>query len=378
MGAAPPWSSASTTLTSPASSFPSPSPSPDPLPTSLSSLLPAEATGSASAAFICHLLCPWRTRTVTVTQTQAQTQPALTTSVTVTATTTLTPSCSLPASSLTSSSLPATLPTSSSLPSSSLPASSSSSSPPTSSEPPGPHPTLECSIEGYFIQDKKLLKINLSTGAHQVLAFNVGGSGGDINALGYNTLDNYLYGLQGAALVRISADGFVETVATLPGGGSGPGANMGDVDGDGIYHFGASGAAWGQVDLVPGSDTYGKLVANGTADTRSLLSLSDWTSTPYEPGFLYSLALDDGVPTLARWSTSTHEWEVVYDHYIRAGPPFVAFGAIMASSDGALYASENAVGVIVRIKLSDPEDIAAVAGPTATSNSGARCALLPA
>ncbi|PHH70065.1 hypothetical protein CDD82_7355 [Ophiocordyceps australis] len=404
LGAAPPPILSSSTLNSPASSFPPPWPSPSttdaplsssedpPLPTSLPSMLPADATGTASAAFFCHLFCPWRTKTIIVTR------HGHTTSVTVTATTTLTPSCSLlPSSSGLTVSLPTTSPTPISLPTASLPTLSlpdSSALPitsptpislptaslptlslPSSALPPSAHPTLECSVDAYFIDDKKLLKVSLSTGSTTVLAADVGGSGLDIQAVGFNSLDNYLYGLQGPNIVRISADGSIQIVASLPEGAK---FNMGDVDGNGTYRLSDSGSAWADFDLKPGSSTYGQALANGTADPQGLSNLGSWASTPEDPGYLYSMGVKDGVPILGRCSMSDHEWTTVYDKYVKAQVPIKLFSSLCASSDGTLCASETTLGIIVCIKLADPEDIVVVPGPRGTSSSGARCALVPA
>ncbi|KAK4093404.1 hypothetical protein Purlil1_2561 [Purpureocillium lilacinum] len=233
---------------------------------------------------------------------------------------------------------------------------------------------FECLTDGYLIQSKTLLQVNLRTGARRVLATDVGGHGvPGINSLGYNPLDNYLYGTQGQALVRIGRDGRTEPVLALPSA-----ANLGDVDIAGQYFFSDSGAAWGQVDLAPGSPRYGQLVAAGNATHGGLRRLSDWAFTPAHPGYAYSVAIDNRrVPTLARWSTETHEWETVRrydDTKLRA----TLFGAVMATSDGVVYASDNASGQIFRFPLRDPASASkAGVGPRARSSDGARCALAP-
>ncbi|UNI14781.1 hypothetical protein JDV02_001377 [Purpureocillium takamizusanense] len=254
--------------------------------------------------------------------------------------------------------------------------------------PPSKLQPFECLTDAYLIQFKTLLQVNLRTGARRVLATGVGVGGGggdgssshaasssvgDINSVGYNPLDNYLYGTQGQTLLRIGRDGRTEPVLALPSP-----ANLGDVDLAGQYFFSDSGASWGQVDLAPGSRRYGQLVAAGNATHGGLRRLADWAFTPAHPEYAYSVGVDNKhAPVLARWSTQTHEWETLRrygDGNFRA----TLFGAVMATSDGVVYASDNASGQLFRFPLKDLASASkAGVGPRASSNDGARCALAP-
>ncbi|RWA03035.1 hypothetical protein EKO27_g12070, partial [Xylaria grammica] len=115
-------------------------------------------------------------------------------------------------------------------------------------------PTLSCDKYGYLIQDVTLFKVDLSTGEYSTVKESVG-DGTSINALAYNTLDNFLYARQSGnnELIRIASDGTAEVVTKFP---DATGAFVGDIDTDGNYWYG-TGDTWFQMDLAPGSATYG-------------------------------------------------------------------------------------------------------------------------
>lgn len=213
------------------------------------------------------------------------------------------------------------------------------------------------------MQRKTLLRVSLHDGRPRVVAEGVGGAGPDVDALGFNPLDGYLYGVQGRRLLRIGAD-------------LGPGTHdMGDIDGNGQFFVASGGAAWAQVDLGPELLTYGHVVARGST-VDGFPPPADWAFTSAFWGYLYGLSADaQGLPTLARWSTAAHEWDTVH-RYTAPIPGVKAFGAIVATSDGILYAADNASGLVVRIPLEDPEEIStAFYAPLSDVNDGARCPL---
>lgn len=80
----------------------------------------------------------------------------------------------------------------------------------------------------------------------------------EVNALGFNTLDNFLYGTRNRTLLRFLHKGETEAVAELnfkP--------NMGTFDSNSSYWFGQGGTQWGRFDLKPGSATYGTTIESG-------------------------------------------------------------------------------------------------------------------
>jgi hypothetical protein len=198
-----------------------------------------------------------------------------------------------------------------------------------------------------------------------------------MNALGYNPLDNYIYGLQNRTLVRLGRDSSLQHVATVHAA-----ANAGDIDSSGQFYYSVGGKAWGQVDLKPGSTTYGQLVSKGVSKSRALprgVSATDWASVPSVPGYLYSVGIDTrGVVYLMRWDVSTHTWEVSHKGVPSFGIRGSVFGAVVATRDGVLYASHNGSGTILRIPLSDPAGATKSAGGAkANTSDGCRCASLP-
>ncbi|GAP82777.1 putative proline rich protein 5 protein [Rosellinia necatrix] len=234
-------------------------------------------------------------------------------------------------------------------------------------------PTLSCDKYGYLIQNVTLFRVDLATGDFVTVADHLGDDT-SINAIAYNTLDDFLYARQGGQnqLIRIASDGTTEAVATFPAGTS---SNTGDIDTDGYYWYGASGTTWNQLDLRPGSATYGTVLASGTADTLGL-GIADWAYLPVAGPYLYTAARSPasiGGTTLARFSLETKTWEVI-ERYPRIGGN--AWGAVYAINNGTLYASDNANGQIWAFPIAGGSPYLASQGPVSPGlNDGARCVL---
>lgn len=238
---------------------------------------------------------------------------------------------------------------------------------PTCSPTGAPKPTLDCTTDSYFIQGNTLYTVNLKTGAKETVSDNVGGGDGNVNSLGFNIKENFLYGTQGKTLVRILGDGTTEKVIDLP-----VTPNIGDFDDQGNYYYSATGTSWGRVDLDPASPTYGTLVETGTSTLGNVPTPSDWAYTPAAPGYFYGVGVQrGGIPTLVRWSVTTHKWETVYT---TKGLKAQAFGGVASTSDGIIYGSDNASGGIFRFPIDDANAAKKVAtGPANSSNDGTRC-----
>ena len=237
---------------------------------------------------------------------------------------------------------------------------------------------FKCTTNEIILLDRKLYSVDPKTGNRTVISSAVGGSGPTVNSIGYNPLDNYIYGNQGTSVVRLGADGALETVVVL--GKISPFA--GDVDEAGQYYYTAGGKAWGRVDLKLGSRTYGKVVEQGVSEAREFprgAVAADWASSPAFPGYMYSVVADlaTKVPMLVRWSTQTHKWEIVYAKYAKTALRGAAFGAVSATKDGVLYALDAATGMTLRVPLANPANATKTGvGPTGASSDGTRCAAL--
>ncbi|KAK8094605.1 hypothetical protein PG997_001290 [Apiospora hydei] len=193
--------------------------------------------------------------------------------------------------------------------------------------------------------------------------------------MGYNVGDNFLYGAigQGANtdLIRIAASGDSIILGSL-NGTAGVNLNAGDVDENNHYWATASGKQWIQVDLKPGSPTFLRTLASGTANPT--YSQIDWAYVPGGGNYLWGLAFNTGYTStyLQRFDRTTRTWSVFTNFGNVAGNN--QWGAVYASDDGFLYGSENTSGQIWKFPL-PVNGTAAVKisnGPAASSNDGAR------
>ena len=175
----------------------------------------------------------------------------------------------------------------------------------------------------------------------------------DVNAIGYNVLDNYIYGYDQTAnqLVRVGNDGWTDVLTPRPQGLPADFYNAGTLDLNGYYYLYVSGEQrFYTVDLRPGSPSYLKLVDPaagyveqtddyGTALTEPL-NIGDWVWSPQE-NVLYGVANDGTV------------YRIYPDGQVTAldtaGPnPGRAFGAAVMDQNGVLYAVSGGDGTIYR------------------------------
>ncbi|KAL2752559.1 hypothetical protein ACRALDRAFT_1083264 [Sodiomyces alcalophilus JCM 7366] len=209
------------------------------------------------------------------------------------------------------------------------------------------------------------------------------GPGGNINAIGYNTLDDYIYGTVEngdgtSSVIRIDAKGgsvvFPDIVV--------PGIQLiGDIDGEGNLWFGRGNSMWYKVDLNSDSPTFGEIVDSG--ELNSPRNMADWAYVPGGGDYLWTILYSGGGTNsaLARWSTTTHEWEIIEELGDVAGEN--RWGAMYPAGDGTLYASENVSGDIwqFRIPIEEGDRVLyekITDGPPSGSNDGARCFFAPA
>jgi hypothetical protein len=225
--------------------------------------------------------------------------------------------------------------------------------------------------------------VNVTSGQTTLIRSNVGNGVDAINAIGYNVLDNYLYGAifygsnQTSSLLRIAANGDTSVVAPLviTGGGA---PTAGDVDENGQYWATVGGRFFVQVDLKPGSPTYGQTRSSGLS---SLLStVPDWAYVPGGGdalwGFAYQLIGILGTTALMRFDRTTKTWSLSTNFNYVTGSN--TWGAVYAGNDGFLYGSENTSGEIWRFPIpgtgtnvTTPLKVAN--GPASGNNDGARC-----
>ncbi|KAI1632951.1 hypothetical protein F4809DRAFT_655707 [Biscogniauxia mediterranea] len=236
-----------------------------------------------------------------------------------------------------------------------------------------PLPTLDCNPFGYLIQDTSLYRVNITTGASELIK-QVVGDGSNINAMGYNVADNFLYAAIGGApgnLIRISATGDSVILGSLD---LGTPVYAGDVDENSQFWINSAGRPWAQIDLRPGSPMFGATVARGVASLPGQ-TVIDWAYVPGGGDALYGLGHDAfySRTTLMRFDRTTHTWTALTDFGDIAGRN--AWGAVYASDDGYLYGSEDTSGQIWRFPLParGKRAVRISHGPASASNDGARC-----
>jgi uncharacterized repeat protein (TIGR01451 family)/LPXTG-motif cell wall-anchored protein len=244
-------------------------------------------------------------------------------------------------------------------------------------------PAWTCDAFGYLFQTPnatthQIYRVDLVSGA----ATQIDTTADSVNAVGYNTLDNYFYGWDGetATLVQIAADGHLTSLGVPSGIPAGTGYNVGDFDSSGHLWLTTSAAStpWYEVDLAPGSSTYGQVIDHGTINAPAGASglPADWT---FVNGVLYG-----GVPAtggtgparLIGFDTTSHTVS-------NLGPlpgttsATAGFGADYADAAGNVYLSDNNSGNIYRVKPTTRATILLSHGPPSGGNDGARCASAP-
>ncbi|KAG5757275.1 hypothetical protein H9Q70_000126 [Fusarium xylarioides] len=240
-------------------------------------------------------------------------------------------------------------------------------------------PTFDCDGFGYTVQSllaNTLTRVNLVTGLRTDIRTGIGPSG-PINGIGFNRLDNYIYGFyqqplvnavlcgllgcKRSGLIRIAKDGRWEVLDLVIGGGR-----------------------WWCIDLRPTSTTFGKLLDSGTSATNLLSGVGDWAYVPGGGNYLYALqasVIENGLlrTNIVRWSLTTQKWEQ-YQAYpgILSTALNLVWGAVMAAPGGTLFAQESVLGQTWKFTLGfgapDPTPIPGGAILNLLGSDGAKCA----
>ncbi|KAK5043570.1 hypothetical protein LTR84_011430 [Exophiala bonariae] len=228
-------------------------------------------------------------------------------------------------------------------------------------------PTFNCDPNGYLIQNAAFYRVNIATGASTLVKSSVGKN---MNAIGYNTLDNFIYGfgVNDRTINRLAPDGTLTVISTLPAAQTG--FNAGDIDTNGILWLSASGSTWAQVNMVPGSATFGQLISSGTTTgLPSGTTAIDWVFLPGQGQNLFAIAAGGGISYLYMFSMVSKAWTQLRNYGSIAGN---TWGAGYAAPDGSLFAADNTSGSIYKFPLNGPAVFVAT-GPATSSNDGARC-----
>ncbi|MED0876491.1 DUF7507 domain-containing protein [Bacillus mobilis] len=204
----------------------------------------------------------------------------------------------------------------------------------------------------------------------------------NINAIAYNTLDNYIYGYDqlNNNIVRVDNNGNVTALFPLPPGLPVDNYNVGAFDLNGFLYISVNDIArFYVIDLRPNSATFMKLVNPATGYTEqtsnfgvglsTTLNVSDWVYNPSD-NFLYGIT-----PTgiAIRVSPTTGQITNLTTTPQNTGP----FGAIALDSNGIIYAIANPTGNIYRYIIAGNTATAALFSSTVTTsfNDATMCLL---
>ncbi|MFC5406178.1 DUF7507 domain-containing protein [Cohnella soli] len=195
----------------------------------------------------------------------------------------------------------------------------------------------------------------------------------DINAIGYNPLDNFIYGYDqlNNNIVRVDNSGNVTALSPLPPGFPTDAYTNGAFDSNGFFYIFTNNATkFYVIDLRPNSSTFMKLVNPATGFTEqtsnfgvnlsSALNASDWVINPLD-NLLYGITptgiMQRIVPTtgsLTSLTTTPHN----------TGP----FGAIAVDATGTIYAISNQTGAVYRYIISGNTATASQFSTTVTTS----------
>lgn len=271
-------------------------------------------------------------------------------------------------------------------------------------------PTIPCVGPAYEVVGTNVYTLNLGRNLVNLVSglVNVitGLGAPPINAIGYHTVHNYIYGISYSvtpqAIVRIGLGGGVENVgpnAVIPVTTTTQPILIGDIDTNQQYWLAyAGGANWIQVDMNLASATYGTVVNTGVAGNFRW-QVGDWAYIPNQPNRLYALGREVvstilGVVTgynthLVYFDLNTKAWVEVFTFVNTPGGLLnlvgqAAWGAIYSTTDGFLYATEQNSGATWRFPINPvPGDVGTALNLVGTlpllgaEIDGARCALNP-
>ncbi len=234
---------------------------------------------------------------------------------------------------------------------------------------------FNCVTEAYLFQRNDVYAQNLASGNAVLEGIDLALD--NINAVGYNEKDGYIWGslrFPDNTIIRIGKD-YSTTTFEIPGASF---SYVGDVNKDGIYYLRKSSNSYYKIDLDPASATY--LTILGTENIDKSLNVHDWAFNAAD-GKLYTV--EKNTNNLYRIDTSTNTVETLGEVPILSGLKYT-YGAVYFDVDGNFYISANQTGTVYIVRA--VQDITSSAdinsnlfafGPSSSSNDGARCPTAP-
>lgn len=240
------------------------------------------------------------------------------------------------------------------------------------------NPFINCPSKAFLFQGSPVAVygLNLATGTYTVSQADTGISG-NINAVGFDDVDRYLYGYNSTAktIVQIDNNFKAQTlnVAGLPNNVT---FYVGDTYGHHYYLY-RKGTGFYKIDLSPLDNNKNALLTASTITTSASITLTDFAFHPFN-NHLYGIDNNTGI---------LHEFNINNGSTREVGQTGITgtFGAAYFDVDGYLYLSRNSDGFIYRIDLAavdiaeiiGPIAILFAKGPSSSQNDGARCAQAP-
>ncbi|WP_053956604.1 DUF7507 domain-containing protein [Inediibacterium massiliense] len=232
--------------------------------------------------------------------------------------------------------------------------------------------TFTCIAVGYQVAiptpgaNSQFAEINLVTGNVTIIEADMGIQ---INAIGYNVLDNMIYGIEDGSnnLIRVAEDGSITNFGPITGLPAGVVYTTGDIDDQGrMYAYANGSTTFYEIDVNQNSPTFGQVI-----NTIPIAStpIADWSWNPID-GQLYGVT-NTGIVVRVDPTTGT------VTNLTTVGLPGGSFyGATFQDADGYLYAISNFIGRLYRITISGNNAVGeefSQAIPT-SGNDGAACA----
>jgi uncharacterized repeat protein (TIGR01451 family) len=207
-------------------------------------------------------------------------------------------------------------------------------------------------------------------------------TGRQINAIGYNIQDNFIYGWddQNDVFVRVHGDHATVDELTIDSyTGPSTGIIIGDVDDNGHYWM-LAGNVWYQIDLTTTPNPTQIATNTPPLPHPAGSAGADWAFIP-GTNSLWRIMDDSGDGRLWSFDRTTKEWTnhtpVTPIAGISGSDLFM--GAFYADPNGFLYGSSNPNGNVWRVNVNSAPYTAGHVGTgnASSSNDGARCASAP-
>ncbi len=241
----------------------------------------------------------------------------------------------------------------------------------------GQEDPFNCDYNTYLFQYNDIYALDLASVNSYLVKKDI--TPGNINAVGYNPADGYIWGslsTPSKSIVKIGKNFSIEIVyiPELPTSNR----YVGDVREDGVYYLKPGGSTYYLVDLNPNSNTYKQFITSKTLSSN--INIHDWAFNAVD-GLLYTV--EKGTNILYRIDPETGVATSLGVVPILNGVNYT-FGAVYFDVEGRFYVSANQTGTVYVIQDVQNLEIGSVIesnlfafGPSSSLNDGARCPTAP-